>query len=260
MKSTILTRAHEITRATIALFPSADYHVTFRAALRIAWSECRAELTPRAAWLAMDGDAQTSALIGMVWSRKSTLDGECNRRGEYRPNVYNWVTCADDAMDIAADAWLEMQYRLEANEYSDFPLPLPLVMANACDNAAQNIYRAERKHANACKHAKAEKYNNKYLTNYNETDENGHARILDIIDDNGGTTAERIAPSPYEYAALSESINAACVDSIDREIMRCKIYGLKQDEIAERLNVNQGTISRRMCAIRKRYFAEQKNA
>lgn len=238
----IMNRAHELTRAAIAEFPRADYRATFRAALAIAWSESRACDAIRAEWESMDGNAQYSALVRMTWACVETRKAETNARGQYRPNYFNCVSSTDDAQTVAGEAWAIMSELIDTapKDADGAPLPLSILLARACEKAARRIHAAERKHANACRSSTA-------------TDADGNSVEREYIDTTS-PTGERIAPSPFEYAALSESINAACKDSTDALIMKCAIYGLTQTETAELVGMSQRAVSKRLQKMRERYY------
>ena len=147
----IMENAHEMTRSTRRSYPDADYTTTHAAALAIAWTDAKAADNARAEWESMDGDAQHDRLIRMVYHRAKKSAAESNSRGEYRPNYYAWIADSADAESVVNEAYIRIDALLTANAESDAPRPLNIILARACDRAAQYIARQERKHANALK-------------------------------------------------------------------------------------------------------------
>lgn len=259
-ESVIFAAAHRVTRAIRAEFADADYRATFAAALRECYraaadaerisaeSIAAAVMSApdaRADWERMTGEEQYTALTAMVWHMRDRDRAECDKRGNPRAPQMQWIVTRDDALTVANEAYTRMPAALDKNDVRDDPRPLSLVMANAVYQAAKRINRAEMKHANAIRRESV-------------TDKDGNETEREYIDEKR-VTGERIAPSPYEYAALSDAINAACLDSIDRAIMRGMIYGLNQTEIAALVDMSQRGVSKRIERIRARYYADNLN-
>lgn len=53
------------------------------------------------------------------------------RRGGSKRGA-EWIQTQDDAMTVAAEAWLRMGAALERNERADEPRPLNLILYSAC--------------------------------------------------------------------------------------------------------------------------------
>ena len=67
-----------------------------------------------AAWRGMSDEEQYTALQKMAWTV---------RRGGSKCGA-EWIQTQDDAMTVAAEAWLRMGAALERNERADEPRPL----------------------------------------------------------------------------------------------------------------------------------------
>lgn len=67
-----------------------------------------------AAWRGMSDEEQYTALQKMAW----TVRRSGSKRGA------EWIQTQDDAMTVAAEAWLRMGAALERNERADEPRPL----------------------------------------------------------------------------------------------------------------------------------------
>jgi hypothetical protein len=257
-RNVIFAAAHAVTRAVRAEFADADYRATFAAALRECYAAAAlaesisadaiaaAVMSARAAWESMSGEAQYNALVAMVWHMKKRDNAACDKRGNERAPRMTWIESADDARACAHEAYCRMDALLTRNaEREDGEKPLALVMAKAVMRAAQYIDRAEKRHASA-------------LRIESITDEDGNTTTREYIKDSE-SIAERIAPSPFEYAALADTINAVCADDIDRQIMRARIYGLTQTEIAELVGMSQRGVSKRIERMTARYIADTLN-
>lgn len=89
-----------------------------------------------AAWHSMsDEERYNIALQKMAWTV---------RRGGSKRGV-EWIQTQDDAMSVAAEAWLRMGAALERNKRADEPRPLNLILYSACAQAANTIARREKR-------------------------------------------------------------------------------------------------------------------
>lgn len=249
----IMTRAHELTRATRAIFADADYRATFRAALAIAWSESRANAAPvndpRAEWDAMSGNAQADALTRMVKWCMNRDKAETDRNGNFRPNYFNWISCADDITATAHEAYTRIDAAFANAEKAiadgkrDSMPSIRAIMANAARSAARYIARQEYKHASA-------------LRIESKTDEDGNIYMREYIKTDDAATAEPIAPNPETATLIADAVSRACKDDTDRAIVSALARGYSMREIAPRLGMSQPAISKRVKAIRERYSAD----
>ena len=89
-----------------------------------------------AAWRGMSDEEQYTALQKMAWTV---------RRGGSKRGA-EWIQTQDDAMNVAAEAWLRMGAALERNERADEPRPLNLILYSACAQAANTIARREKRY------------------------------------------------------------------------------------------------------------------
>ena len=89
-----------------------------------------------AAWRGMSDEEQYTALQKMAWTV---------RRGGSKRGA-EWIQTQDDAMTVAAEAWLRMGAALERNERADEPRPLNLILYSACAQAANTIARREKRY------------------------------------------------------------------------------------------------------------------
>ena len=255
MKKSIMNRAHALTRAIRAEFPRADYRATFRAALAIAWSESRenaptttatpAPIDPRAEWASMDGETQHNALRGMVCYCMNRDRAETDRNGNFRPNYFNWIACADDITATADEAWARMgtafanAEKAIADGKRDTMPTLRAIMANAARSAARYTARQEYRHANAIRYESI-------------ANEDGESTMREYIKDSD-STAEPIAPNPEYAAIIRDSIERAAKDETDTTIVRALACGYSMREIAARIGMSHPAISKRVKAIRDRY-------
>ena len=92
-----------------------------------------------AAWRGMSDEEQYTALQKMAW----TVRRSGSKRGA------EWIQTQDDAMTVAAEAWLRMGAALERNERADEPRPLNLILYSACAQAANTIARREKRYFSA---------------------------------------------------------------------------------------------------------------
>ena len=229
-RAAIMSRAHAMTRTTLEQFPDDDYRAVFAAALRIAWQS----VTAAAQWDAMSGDAQYDALIRMTYTRKRHAEAETTKSGNYRENEYAWISCADDALNIAAEAWALMPHYLAKNAERDIPEDLRIVMCRACDRAARSIKRNEYRTPTALR----------------MTADGEYIDTARTLRDN--------AENPENAALLRAALDASCADDIDREIMKCRECGYTQTEISERVTMSQRAVSKRIQRMYDRFSAERR--
>lgn len=274
MKTAIFAAAHAVTRATRAAFADADYRATFAAALRECYRAAAEDMSadaiaaavmendPRAEWDAMTGEAQAVALRRIVVWCMNRDRAECDRMGNYRPNVFAWIQHDDDIDMTANEAYIRMERAFENAENAvadgkrDSMPTLRAVMANAARSAARFIGMNEYKHVRSDRRVMARDYNDAHSTNYLEIDEYGRNRRLTVIDDNDSATGERIAPNPESAAIIRDMIERAAKDDTDRAIIAALAIGMTQAEIAERVGIRQQNVSKRIKGIRERYRAD----
>lgn len=246
-----MTRAHEMTRETLAKYPAADYRATFAAALRIAWKEipAPAAVTPRAAWDALTDAEKVERLERMVWHELRAHAGGTNARGETRPSPFDFIAyrangahlsdeeTRDNAAAVVSESFIMLEsYMLDQADPAE---QLPRTIHRAAHHAAVKLSRRA---------ARA-------LKTRTTTTEDGEKTREDYFVLNAAPTAEPIAPNPETAAILADTLAAVCADDIDRAIVSGRAYGYAQKEIAARAGVDPATISRRLRAIRDRYEA-----
>ena len=298
----IMTRAHALTRETLAIYPRADYRATLAAALRIVWEETALEdldtLDPVFAWECLTGEEKYDRLLRMVFFRANRMVAECDHSGNFRANHYAWMKDLDDARSVAHDALLRLKpifypraaaqdaadraaqdaaaaadraaalrekdptsraailAAIDARELrekadraalraaaapvtsEDLP-PLSIILSRACDSAAQSTDRAEKRHARALR---------------TETREDGTTR--EFIETRIYHAAEHL-PDPYLETITMDAIDRAAADDTDRLIIAGRACGYTQAEIADRIDMSQRAVSKRLAAIRKRYEDEK---
>lgn len=232
--SAIFTAAHAMTRKTLKRYPSADYRVTFAAALKIAYFE--ANNSPREQWDALDGEAQYNALRRMVYRLKRT-DGSPTKDGKPTAPVLDWTRDDDDLRAVAHEAFLRMNY------YLDQEIPVQRALYRACRMAAQNTARKERRNASALKARTS-------------TTENGDRIEEAYIIEHAAPNAEPIAPSPEAALIIVDKIERAAHDDIDRRIIAARAIGKSSSEIGTSLNISNRAVNKRIAAIKERYTAE----
>lgn len=189
--------------------------------------------TARAEWERMTGEHQYNALVAMAWTVRRKAEAR-NQTGAA------WIETEDDAQTVAADAWTRMGAALTRNEAQDAPAPLAVILYRAAAQAAHSISRAEQRHARALSAT---------------IDDDGAERWQ--IDTEAGTDCDAIAPSPEAAAILRESVESIARDQVDRVALTMTARGYTTAEIAAALMVARSTISRRLCAMRDRYHAQQ---
>ena len=232
----IMNAAHQMTRETITRYPSADYRVTLAAALRIAHAETR---TGAEKWRRMSGEEQRDALLrkaGKEYQRDGSRVGKSGNPGYY----FQWIdprNVADGLEAVTHEAWILMTDYVNRAEYAE--KSLGWLLTAAVIRAAQSINRAERRNARALK---------------TRADDDGTEAAYII--DHAAPIAEPIAPSPESAALMSDKLDRAAADDIDRAIIAMTGAGYTQSEIAARAGISQTAIYKRLKRIRERYNAD----
>lgn len=243
IKTVIFSRAHAMTRAIRAEYPAADYRATFAAALRIAYAEISEN--PRAQWETMTGEEKQDALRATVCFCMNRDRAETDKRGNFRPNYFKWIACDDDICATVNEAYTRMNKAFENAEKAladgrrDSLPTLRAIMANAARSAARFIAQAEMRHASA-------------LRIESMTDESGNAVMREYIKDSD-STAEPIAPNPETALIIRDSIERACKDDTDRDIIAGLAAQYSAREIAERIGMTHTAVNKRIKRIRERY-------
>lgn len=281
----IMVTAHNLTENARRDFPAADYSVTLRAALRIAWKAEKKQLSraraaeideinaraaldalradfwekyanaaPRVAWDAIKnkGDLCMDILTRGVWKARETDMAGTDKRGNPRPPVMDWIVSADDAQSVAAQVWIDMDDAIERaaarDDENGTETHIATVIYRAAARAARNIHKAECTNPSALRTKRGE---------HNETlrYENGE-KVQYFVGIDESPIAEKIAPAPDVAACLNDAITAVCADDIDREIIAFRASGYTQAETAAAFGLKQYQVSRRMGNARARYAAE----
>ena len=226
----IMSRAHEITRASIR--PGDCYRVNFSAALRITWAEA---LEPAAveAWNALNGEEKNAALLKMVWHTKKR-----DEAAEDRAPVADWIKTADDAQTVASAAFIRLYDFRILDKVTEAGKPLAVALYRAVYGAARQIKNAELRHARALRDTV-----------------NDDGETIQAVDLAAGPAAERIAPGPEEAAILRDTISRAARDDKDRAIIRLLAVGYNHPEIAARIGMSRQAIEKRINGIQSRYDA-----
>ena len=243
IKTVIFTRAHAMTRAIRAEYPTADYRATFRAALRIAYAEISEN--PRTQWEAMTGDEKQDALRATVCFCMNRDRAETDRQGNFRPDYFKWISCDDDITATVNESFTRMGKAFENAEKAvtdgrrDSLPTLRAIMANAARSAARFIAQAEMRHASA-------------LRIESMTGDDGKEYMREYIKDSN-STAEPIAPNPEIALIIRDSIDRACKDETDRRIVDLLMMQYTRREIAERVGMSHTAVNKRVNALRDRY-------
>ena len=176
-----------------------------------------------AAWRGMSDEEQYTALQKMAWTVR--------RGGSKRGAV--WIQTQDDAMYVAAEAWLRMGAALERNERADEPRPLNLILYSACAQAANTIARREKRYFSATASL---------------TMEDGE--MTDLFDMNAVHVLP--APDPEENAVQRDLLARLLQSDEDRSIAGRMAEGLTGREIAAALGMSRSAVQRRINNIRNR--------
>ena len=176
-----------------------------------------------AAWRSMSDEEQYTALQKMAWTV---------RRGGSKRGA-EWIQTQDDAMTVAAEAWLRMGTALERNERADEPRPLKLILYSACAQAANTIARREKHYSSA-------------VVSLNTED----GEMTDLFD----TNAVHVLPAPApEENAVRRVLPARLLQTDeDRGIAGRMAEGLTVREIAAALGMSRSAVQRRINNIRNR--------
>lgn len=176
-----------------------------------------------AAWRSMSDEEQYTALQKMAWTV---------RRGG-RKRGAEWIQTQDDAMTVAAEAWLRMGAALERNERADEPCPLKLILYSACAQAANSIGRREKRYFSAAVSQIAE-----------------GGEMSELFDMNAVYALP--APAPEENAVRRDLLARLLQTDEDRSIAGRMAEGLTVREIAAALGMSRSAVQRRINNIRNR--------
>lgn len=171
----------------------------------------------------MSDEEQYTALQKMAWTV---------RRGGSKRGA-EWIQTQDDAMNVAAEAWLRMGAALERNERADEPRPLNLILYSACAQAANTIARREKRYFSATASL---------------TMEDGE--MTDLFDMNAVHVLP--APDPEENAVQRDLLARLLQSDEDRSIAGRMAEGLTGREIAAALGMSRSAVQRRINNIRNR--------
>ena len=174
-----------------------------------------------AAWRSMSDEEQYTALQKMAWTV---------RRGGSKRGA-EWIRTQDDAMTVAAEAWLRMDAALERNERAVEPRPLELILYSACAQAANTIGRREKRYSSAT------------VSLTMEGDE-----MSDLFNLN----AAYARSTPEENAVRRDLLARLLQTDEDRSIAGRMAEGLTVREIAAALGMSKSAVQRRINNIRNR--------
>ena len=219
-KSQIMRKAWSLYRATVAEFPETRSRAQFAICLKAAHEAARAAQSARREWDSMDGEAQFAA------------DTE-------------WIKRPDDAQTVAAEAWPRVAPALDRNEQSDEPRPLSYILFTACTQAAHVIARREYRHTSNMADI--------YALDIRPADSSEYTQTP--LDSLPSVTAAPVS-SPEDIATTRAAIEAAAVDSTDRQIIRALAAGYTVRAIAAHMGTSKSAVQRRIDKIRARYLAQ----
>ena len=177
----------------------------------------------RAAWRSMSGEEQYIVLQKMAWTV---------RRGGSKRGA-EWIQTQDDAMTVAAEAWLRMDAALERNERAEEPRTLKLIMYCACAQAANTISRREKRHDGHSVSMTAEA-----------------GEMAGLFDRNAANVSP--APAPEETAIQRDLLALLLQTDEERRIAGRIAEGLSVREIAAALGMSKSAVQRRIDHIRNR--------
>ena len=231
-KSEMFSRAHAQTRKLRDTYKSADYRVTFAAALRNLYEE--ETYTAAEIWTAYSDEQKMAALKGATGYEYRLRDARYiirNGKMVMLDNVFSWVTDTAELEQVANDAYIYL-----VNFFDTKPeWPLGLMLSHAARRAAQFISRQERRNPSALKRD-------------SKTGE-------EYIDASSEPTAEPIAPSPETAAIIADGIERAAADETDSDIITMLKMGFSGRDIAEYVGMSHTAVNKRIKRIRERYAA-----
>ncbi len=225
----IMQRAHGLTRAVVDAFSNASYQATFALSLKTAWHEQQTGIIKTASdiWREMGGDEQSEYCKFVVERTYNLRHAIRNGRGGFIANPFEWIenqpraVVDDELSGIVGATWARI-----AETVTGAPDPLYLIAKRAVVAEANAQNRSERRNPSAMKH--------------------------NAIDIGASPMAQLVAPDPEYAAMLRDMIERAAADDTDREIISALHNGLNQTEIAQRLQMNQSSVARRIAKIRER--------
>lgn len=234
--SDIMTRAHAMTRATLAKETALDYRATFAAALSVAHAEHGK--TAAEIWTGYTGDEQYTYLLKMA-GYEYRMDGVRTNAKTGQPLlVFDWLrdsglNVAEELRGVVHSAWIGVTDFFQQNPDTD--RALGRIVSREITKAAARINRAEHRNARAIR---------------TTTDpETGEERS--VIDTKAGAEAARM-DSPETAAVIADLIDRACKDETDRLIIADRIGGYTQSDTAALLDIGQRAVSKRLDGIRDR--------
>lgn len=252
----IMKAAHKNARSLRALDNSYTYSGALDDGLRLAWEAVKAAGTANGASAAhmsgaealqrMSGAELDEAALRMSWYEYGKRDARIDPvTGRSYGNVFQWIDAKNPARDIeevkqeAVALLLESVARDPARAER---LTFARLLSRSVIYAAQKINRNTRRNPVALASKPAD-----------DNDGDDAARVEYVID-NAAPLAQRGA-APEEAAIISDAINRACLDALDREIIAEALNGWTASESAARHAVAVSTITRRRAAILARYKA-----
>jgi hypothetical protein len=180
-------------------------------------------INARTAWAALSPDEQYSALRRVA----ATVPRRCDRHGWHNAEWMGQTETWEDSLDlIAGEGWTHMEHALD--KAGDKPLTFALVIAAM--TATRKLNEFYRPHARS---------------------RAGSPESLPVED--MGRLVRSYAGSPEDLAAAQDAADRMCQDEMDRRIVAHALRGDNQEEIAQVVGVDQGTVSRRLRKMRARY-------
>lgn len=249
----VLTRAHDMTRRTLAAYPGADYRTTLAAALRIAWADA---LAPSAAdaWNGMQPEEQLDALRRMTYKAARRDLAGCDSAGNPRADRFAWARTPDGdlqrdaAEQIVHEAWIRMTEYVTDERHAE--KPFAALLHQAATAAAQYINRAERRNARAIRWADIQ-------TGADDDGKETTERIARIVN-NAAPMSERFL-QPEAAAVLHDTIASLARDDTDRAILSGMLEQYSRRDIAEHLGLSHTAVNKRVNRMIERYAADHLN-
>jgi len=208
-------------------------------------------MTAAEIWYSMDGEGQLLFLERMTWYEYS-MRYDVMPSGEPKPNFFCWVdekNPAQNLEDVRQAAYIKVVELLEKNTYGE-NADIRKYVSRAVLLAAQDTQREQRRNGSALKTRRAswDATGNGDMETYEEAYIVMHAAPI----------AEPIAPDPFTALLVSDAIERACKDDIDRAIVDMLTPPGKPTyrQIGAALHISHVAVAKRVKAIRERYNAD----
>ena len=244
--------AHAAARKIRAEYKSEklSYRVCFSAALKEAYkAQSAAPVSVEWAALLADETQLYKRMFSAFWYCERKDNAETDKQGNFKRDSFKYVNLADESeiLSVIHGAIVRIYEYLAKHDDAELKAKnrdLQYIICAMLYRAALDFGLKEKRHISGLRHKE---------TQTEISSENMYC--IDMLKESDAMSFS----TPYEYAAVMETLESACNDNLDRKIMLFDGMGFNSREIGDFVGTSKTTVNNRIKAYKARHD-EQRSA